>query len=379
MKTSNRVSLRAIAGALLGATLACHSITTRAAEIDYADAFPEIPAIEIDFPERWDNGWTLGLDNDAFLGAGIDRDYSAGATLNFGGRRAAASALSLGPARAWLDKVSGFKRRYERSASTTQRHALQIGLLLFTPEDITTYQPVYDDRAFANLLYLGGSQISISGDGTKAYQSTLILGLLGSGIGQALQNGVHRVSGSTNPNGYRNQISDGGELTGRYAIARHSLLRSGYIGRREFDLKLTVGGSVGYLTETSAGLALRWGRLHSPWWASSADYSGYASQPSPQYRRPLHLTREKERYISAGIRLRARAYNVFLQGQFRDSPVTYSGSELRHLLLEGWLGYTADIRKVSVQYALNYQSAEIRHGRGARDLVWAGVTVSKRF
>lgn len=379
MKNRNRISLRGISGALLCATLACHSVATFAAQTDYADEIPEIAAPSADFSERWDSGWTLRFDNDVFLGGSIDRDYSAGVMLTFRGRRVAESALSLGPARARLDRLSGFKRRYERAGSTTRWHALQIGLLLFTPDDITTNQPDYDDRPFANLLYLAGSQISINGNASKAYQSTLTLGLLGSDVGQKLQNVVHSVTGSADANGWRNQISDGGELTARYAIARHSLLSSGYLGRRGFDLKLTIEGSVGYLTEGSAGLALRWGRLRSPWWASTVDYSGYASQPSPQRLRPHLLTREKAWYVSSGIRLRARAHNVFLQGQFRDSPVTFSASELRHVLLEGWLGYTADVGNANIQYALHYQSAEIRYGRGARDLIWAGITVSRSF
>lgn len=59
--------------------------------------------------------------------------------------------------------------------------------------------------------------------------------------------------------------------------------------------------------------------------------------------------------------------------------MTFSSSELEPLLLEGWLGLTTDFGDLRVQYAFRYQTAEIKRGVGARDLTWAGITVSKRF
>ena len=156
---------------------------------------------------------------------------------------------------------------------------------------------------------------------------------------------------------------------------RHALLASGFLRRRSFDLKLATEGSVGYLTEGSVALALRWGRITTPWWASTSEYADYAAQPA----RSISALGEPERYWSGGIRLRARAYNAFLQGQFRDSPVTFKASELEPLILEGWLGFTTHFRGLRVSYVLRHQTREIKHGRGARSLTWAGLSLQRSF
>ena len=43
-----------------------------------------------------------------------------------------------------------------------------------------------------------------------------------------------------------------------------------------------------------------------------------------------------EQHLSAGIKLRARAYNAFLQGQFRDRAVTFGSSELEQSPVGKW-------------------------------------------
>jgi hypothetical protein len=86
----------------------------------------------------------------------------------------------------------------------------------------------------------------------------------------------------------------------------------------------------------------------------------------------------RDLYISTGIKLRARAYNAFLQGQFRDSDAAFSASQLQPIIREAWLGVIADLGDFRLSYTLRFQSAEIKEGEGARDLRWAGLAVSKR-
>ncbi len=323
--------------------------------------------------EAWNSGWAFSFDNDLFAGSG-DSDYTGGVALTLSGRRAQHLPLSIDPALRWLDYRTGFARLYTPTAGA-QYHAMQFGVLLFTPRDIVTREPIFDDRPYANLVYLANTQYVVSFDESTAYQSTLTVGLLGTGIGETLQNAVHSVTGSDKAQGYRNQISNGGEPTFRYAVAQHSLLSSGF-GRRSHDLKLSVEGSVGYLTEASVGLGVRWGRIATPWWVSTSDYGDYAAQPFRQTER-RHIGRgSRERYVSTGIKLRARAYNAFLQGQFRDSAVTLGSSDINNLLMESWVGYTTTFGQRRVSYVLRFQTAELRDGAGARNLAWAGVNVS---
>ena len=328
-------------------------------------------------PEEWNNGWTVTLDNDLFSGLGNDRDYTGGFSVTLHGQRARHLPLSVDRALKWLDAKTRFNTLYPDTAAS-QYHSMQFGVLLFTPEDITTSEPINDDRPYANLIYVANSQYSVNFDETTVHQSTLTVGFLGTGIGETLQGGSHSIVGTEKTQGYDNQISDGGEPTLRYAVARHKLLSSGLVSSRNRDLKLSVAGSVGYLTEASVGISGRWGRLASPWWVSTSEYGDYSAQPFRHTEnRSLGVGRSKERYISAGVKLRLRAYNAFLQGQFRDSAVTFDSSDINHLLLESWAGYTTSIGKGRVSYLVRFQTAEIKHGIGARHSVWAGISVSR--
>jgi hypothetical protein len=87
-----------------------------------------------------------------------------------------------------------------------------------------------------------------------------------------------------------------------------------------------------------------------------------------------------EVFAFAGARLKARAYNAFLQGQFRHSDLTYGEGDLNPLLGEIWAG--VEWRTASgwaVQYLARWQSAELRSGVGSRSFLWGSVEIAKAF
>ncbi len=332
-----------------------------------------------DFTERWNAGWSLTVDNDAFATNDADRDYPGGIAVTFSGKRASDQFVSFDRALKWLDRRTGFASAYRASARHEQRHAIQFGVLLFTPDDIGEWQPIEDDRPYASLAFLANSQSSLHPTRRKMYESTFVVGWLGTPISEGLQKAIHKVAVGQKPQGFDNQIAAGGELTFRYGVARHSLLlpRSGRNGR--YDLKLMIEGSAGFLTEGSVALGLRWGEIRTPWWSSTSEYADYAARPSFSPRSALGNTRNREAYLWTGVRIRARAYNAFLQGQLRHSAVTFSSSELRRLLVEAWIGFTTEFKGLRISYALRYQTKEIKKGPGARSLMWAGLTVTQQF
>jgi hypothetical protein len=80
------------------------------------------------------------------------------------------------------------------------------------------------------------------------------------------------------------------------------------------------------------------------------------------------------------MKVRARLYNSFLEGQFRDSAVAYSSSQLNHVLLEAWLGMTVVLRNnLSVSYTVRHQTEEIETGTGARGFTWASLSAARGF
>ncbi len=100
------------------------------------------------------------------------------------------------------------------------------------------------------------------------------------------------------------------------------------------------------MTEASLALNARWGRVESPFWAFAPEENMYVqeTQPAPP---PLGRDAPAEVFAFAGARTKLRAYNAYLQGQFRQSDLTYG---------EG-----------------------LRSGVGSRSIVWGSIEVSKSF
>ncbi len=62
---------------------------------------------------------------------------------------------------------------------------------------------------------------------------------------------------------------------------------------------------------------MRAGRFNSPWWGFAPELTDYMAAPVPTE----NYRGGRELYVFLGARVKARAYNAFLQGQFRDSDV----------------------------------------------------------
>jgi hypothetical protein len=85
-------------------------------------------------------------------------------------------------------------------------------------------------------------------------------------------------------------------------------------------------------------------------------------------------------YFFTGARIKARGYNAFLQGQFRDSKVEYSYSQIEPIVAEVWAGFVTQIfEQTQLSYTLNYQTAELRSGEAARDSMWGGLQLVHSF
>lgn len=327
-------------------------------------------------PDAAHFGWSLRLDDDGFAAHNReDRDYTAGLSFTFYDPSERRLTAAVRKALRWMDKSTGFAQSDACESGLQRTQISDFGLVLFSPDEIGRVHPSDADRPYANLLYFSSSHYALTAEQSVMRQSTMTIGFLGTPAAEAIHSGVHKVLGSQDPRGYSQQISNGGELTGRYSVARRTLLSMGS-GRNQYDLSIALEGSVGYLTEGVVGLGLRWGRIASPWWSSVADHADYDSQPSLAI---VGASALPDLYVSTGIKLRARAYNAFLQGQFRDSDAAFSASQLQPIIREAWLGVVADLGDFRLSYTLRFQSAEIREGEGARDLRWAGLAVSKRF
>lgn len=344
------------------------------------DDFPDLEGLPLDDSgqEKYLAGWGLHMDNDLFIpGGGRDQDYTGGLGFTLAGRIAETSWWSLDPLLGGIDQLIDLRGHFTRPRATL--HAAQLGVIVFSPSDIDSDSAIYDDRPFANLAYLSNSRRYIAADDRPVYQSVFTLGVIGSGIGKGVQNSIHKVSGSTPPNGWDHQISDGGEPTFQYALSRQALLATNeQRGNTEYEFKYNIGGSVGYITETSLSLSGRWGRINTPWWSFTPENSDYNSQPAPVVGNSLGR-HQREVFLWGGVKVRARAYNAFLQGQFRDSDVTFDHGEINHVIGEAWLGLTTQFGASRWSYVVRYHTKEIKEGSGARNPLWAGILFSMDY
>jgi hypothetical protein len=314
------------------------------------------------------NGVRIQIDNDLFAGRDDDRDYTGGMSITISGDAARDGLLSLDSLLARLDQLSS-----PVSAGSTH-YARQVGLIAFTPSNTLIAEAQPNDRPYASLLFMSNGRVRVDADDRGAWSSTLTIGVLGLSASERLHDAVHALVGSESPRGYDNQISAGGEPTARYTLARHRLWVANASGT--VDVKTTVQGSVGYLTEGSAAISMRVGRFHTPWWSFAPELTDYMAAPVPFET----AGSGSELYFFAGARIKARAYNAFLQGQFRDSAVQYSFGEIEPLLVEAWVGVVTQLfEQTQLSYTLNYQTAELRTGQADRDSVWAGVQLAHAF
>ena len=154
-----------------------------------------------------------------------------------------------------------------------------------------------------------------------------------------------------------------------------------------YDSTLTLGvlgfpaaaASAGTVTAGSVALNARWGRIESPWSSFAPEENMYVqeTQPVPP---ALPAGAPLEVFGFAGARATLRLYNAHLQGQFRQSDLTYGEGDLNQVLREAWAG--VELRTPSgwaVQYLARWESPELRYGIGSRSFLWGSVEVTKSF
>ncbi len=342
---------------ILFALLACTAANVRSRDLR---------SVEAD-----ETGVAITLDDDLFSGPGRDRDYTGGFALTVSGARAARNWFSLDPLLAKIDR-GALAVSADAWEWANVGHALSLGAIAFTPHDVAALEPVRDDRPYASLVFLSSARRYVSERRAVVYNTTLTFGALGLSAAGSGHRAIHRLTGSDPLRGYAHQISAGGEPTLRYGVARQALL-SGFTDRA--DLKWTLAASAGTITEGSVAISGRWGRIRSPWWSFTPEQSMYMQDPQP-----LTTPAGPEMFFVAGVRVKARAYNAFLQGQFRHSDLRYTGAELNAILAEGWGGLV--MRKASglqIHYLAHWGSPELRHGPNARTIMWGSLEFVRPF
>lgn len=316
--------------------------------------------------------WALSMDNDFFAPGQTDRDFTAGSAITYSGLKGLRYWRLLDQSLSYVDNAVRLDHRLP--GSTRISPSIELGVYGFTPDDIRSADVVIDDRPYSSLLYLSVGRTYWESHSGDAWTSSLTLGVLGLDVFESGQRQAHRIMGSEDARGWEHQISNGGEPTFRYHLGYHDSLMDNTPSSK---LKATYYLSLGYLTEAGVALTFRNGLISSPDYRFNPELTFYGERVSEGNSGMVH---GRESYLWAGMAIKSRAYNVFLEGQFRDSDHTIDRSDIRWLLVEAWLGYTFSLGdEYSLSYVLRAQSSEVRGGEADRALVWGGLVFSRAF
>ncbi|MBZ0273005.1 lipid A deacylase LpxR family protein [bacterium] len=334
------------------------------------------------------SGFGLFVDQDFFVPPiNQDRNYTMGVALQISGRWVERGHIEA-PLEA-TDRFTGFWLLHDAQTMGRGRfgksHSLTLGQISFTPDDLSAEGPVHQDRPYASLLYANIYRMTIYGD-DLTYSSALTFGVLGLGAGGASQTFLHqqtrRFTGRdapVDPEGWEHQISDGGEPTMRYSIGVTRLVTdSAY-----HDFAMMLDGNFGYYMNGAAGVGTRVGKLSSPFWQGPAvdDTQEGGNQFNWDENAPASRRRSSnswEAYFSLSGKTRLVLYNAFLQGQFRESDVTFDASQIERIILEGQGAITLGYAGWNLTYAISARGREYS-GPHARDHFWGGIYLTKGF
>ena len=306
--------------------------------------------------------WTIGFDNDILAPGGKDQDYTFGASLSYAGKRLDHSIFSS--SRDAIDRLFGFTNE------NSQGNQFELGLYAFTPAEPTSEETRSNDRPYASLVYASSTNQRVNLLEGSVLRTQITIGALGLDLVGDIQNSIHRAIGNEEEQGWHQQISQGGEPTFRYQMSKHRLIAHS----QNFEWKTSQSLSLGYITEASLALSLRSGQIRSAWHEFNPEVMNYAEN---QVRRQGQI---KQRFFWAGVAIKLRGYNAFLQGQFKHSDHRLASNELNHLLVEAWAGYThAFGNGYFLSYGARGHSSEVRTGPANRTVIWGGFTFGRHW
>jgi hypothetical protein len=258
-------------------------------------------------------------------------------------------------------------------------YAFQFGISNFTPDNLVNDKIEYQDRPYSNLLFVHSDVYKISPSYDVSIGAATTFGVIGTSIGGAIQSGWHsllrEISNDTepvNPNGWHNQVSDGGELTARVAVSYNKKIK---LSKRT-DLAWSVDSSLGFYTYASAGAVFRFGTL-----SDNALPHEIVKLSSPVAATIKAFNEDvREQFFFAGIRQVHIGYNVLLQCQFKDSAFCLENNQIERNITEWSFGFKTPFFKfldigehTNLTFSWHGRTAEHKLDK-ARNHHWGGLT-----
>ena len=339
--------------------------------------------------ERAYSGWSVYFDQDllvGFLDLNSDRNYTMGLGV---AHRGSAMKAEWNVPHTVLTSINKLWHPYQ-SLVGEEVNSFSYGITAFTPDDLLATDPVVDDRPYSSVLYFSaGKQQLSTPQGSqelfflvdKVMQTQFTIALLGLNIGGAIQTELHSgFSKDRIPQGWGNQISDGGELTAKYDYIRRTVVPSlstfEIDGSFSYDVSHRHKLEIGYYTGASLGFDFRFGKIRSGFWQHDSNPLSIANK---------NFSNKSERFLShvdayfwVSGTANVVAYNALLQGLFRDNPYELSSSQIERLVGEASTGYTHQWGRHRWTIAISARSSELdTTSEFDRTHSWGGIYYSK--
>ena len=281
----------------------------------------------------------FNYDNDYF--ASQDRNYTQGINLEL-----VLPVLRKNPVNFFLVKPKGNQLQY----------GLAIEHIGYAPNNIKSPEIQYGDRPFAAAIMLSSFVIARDTIALSRIHSSLSLGVLGpAAFGKAMQEGIHKATGNTQPEGWRNQI-------GNAPVVNYELEyeRQIYRYRNFFGL--------------SAAAKIMAGSLFTNVSVSANAAVGLIGQPFAS------LKKKKSFTIYAYVAPRASiiGYDATLQGGLLGSrsPYRIGGGGINRFTLQNTYGLVLQTKTLYFEYTRTALTREFDSGIAAK---WGGIRMGFTF
>ena len=160
----------------------------------------------------------------------------------------------------------------------------------------------------------------------------------------------------------------------------------------KLELATNTGLTVGYYSSLQAGLSIRLGEIHSPFWTDYGPIHNHITRPAvipdariqwkPNFLLPMtneqpsqapeKRTKSREIYGFVGVGVDVVMYNALLQGQFRRNDYEIEASDVARVIPHITAGGVMDFGKWQFSIAHNWKGPEIKDGKDHR---WTSFSV----
>ena len=266
------------------------------------------------------------------------------------------------------------------------------GLSLYTPNSITDEEPKKGaGRPYASLIMFGNTVVHVGEDSSEAIKQGIQFGVLGLPLGGNIQAAIHKVVDSEEPRGWESEISRGGEPTLLYSLQKNRRLypkENANLAhrRKKTDVGTDLGLTLGYYSSLQAGAALRWGEIHSPFWASygpihnniarTVAIPGKKSVMNNSKNGDNRKRTPEEGYLFLRGGLDIVLYNALLQGQFRKNDFEIDSSGVARIIPYLSAGFVKDCGRWQLSISHNFRGREIMEGEDHR---WTSFSIRRSY